>query len=52
VAQLELLYRKVVAVYPEAAASARRPVRARVDDGLDYMLKDDGTKQRDTCPSS
>jgi hypothetical protein len=26
--------------YP-AAASARRPVRARVDDGLDYMLKDD-----------
>jgi hypothetical protein len=40
--QLELLYRKAVVVYPAAAAvSARRPVRARVDDGLDYMLKDD-----------
>jgi hypothetical protein len=39
--QLELLYRKIVVVYPAAAASARRPVRARVDDGLDYMLKDD-----------
>ncbi len=39
--QLELLYRKVVVVYPSAAASARRPIRARVDDGLDYMLKDD-----------
>ena len=38
--QLELLYRKVVVTHP-AAASARRPVRARVDDGLDYMLKDD-----------
>ena len=39
--QLELLYRKVVVVYPAAAHSARRPIRARVDDGLDYMLKDD-----------
>jgi hypothetical protein len=39
--QLELLYRKVVVVYPAAAGSARRPIRARVDDGLDYMLKDD-----------
>jgi hypothetical protein len=41
VAQLELLYRKVVVTYPPAGGSARRPVRARVDDGLDYMLKDD-----------
>ncbi len=39
--QLELLYRKVIVTYPAPAASARRPVRARVDDGLDYMLKDD-----------
>jgi hypothetical protein len=39
--QLELLYRKVVVIYPASAAvSARRPIRARVDDGLDYMLKD------------
>ena len=27
--------------YPPSGGSARRPVRARVDDGLDYMLKDD-----------
>ena len=40
-AQLELLYRKVVVIYPPTGASARKPVRARVDDGLDYMLKDD-----------
>jgi hypothetical protein len=40
-AQLELLHRKVFWTYPPAANSARRPVRARVDDGLDYMLKDD-----------
>ena len=39
--QLELLYRKVVVRYPAAPTSARRLVRARVDDGLDYMLKDD-----------
>jgi hypothetical protein len=39
--QIELLYRQVVVVYPAAATSARRPIRARVDDDLDYMLKDD-----------
>jgi hypothetical protein len=42
VKQLELLYRKVLWTYPvPARASARNPLRARVDDGLDYMLKDD-----------
>lgn len=42
VAQLELLYRKAVVIYPATTAvSARRPIRARADDGLDYMLKDD-----------
>jgi hypothetical protein len=43
VTQLELLYRKVVVAYPlPPAHSAHRPVRVRADDGLDYMLKDDG----------
>jgi hypothetical protein len=41
VTQLELLYRKVVVMYPPTRHSARRPVRVRADDGLDYMLKDD-----------
>jgi hypothetical protein len=39
--QLELIYRKVLWTYPAAAHTARKPLRARVDDGLDYMLKDD-----------
>ncbi len=39
--QLELLYRKVVVSYPPTGGSARKPVRVRADDGLDYMLKDD-----------
>lgn len=39
--QLDLIYRKVLWTYPAAARTARNPVRARVDDGLDYMLKDD-----------
>lgn len=39
--QLELLYRRVLWTYPGAAPSFRHPIRARVDDGLDYVLKDD-----------
>jgi hypothetical protein len=39
--QLDLIYRRVLWTYPAAARTARKPVRARVDDGLDYMLKDD-----------
>jgi hypothetical protein len=41
VTQPELLYRKVVVSYPPTGGSARRPIRVRADDGLDYMLKDD-----------
>jgi hypothetical protein len=41
--QLDLLYRKVVWTYPPPTrSSARNPMRVRADDGLDYMLKDDG----------
>jgi len=41
--QLELLYRRVLWQYPPSGRrTARNPQRARVDDGLDYMLKDDG----------
>jgi hypothetical protein len=39
--QLELLYRKVLWTYPPSGGSKHKPIRARVDDGLDYMLKDD-----------
>jgi hypothetical protein len=39
--QLELMYRKAIWTYPTPAHSFRKPMRARVDDGLDYMLKDD-----------
>jgi hypothetical protein len=40
--QLDLLYRKFIWTYPGGTRpTARRPQRVRVDDGLDYMLKDD-----------
>lgn len=40
--QLELYYRKVLSTYPAPSKPTfRQPLRARVDDGLDYYLKDD-----------
>jgi hypothetical protein len=42
--QLDLYYRKAILVYPPSArGTARNPIRARVDDGLDYFLKDDSS---------
>jgi hypothetical protein len=42
--QLDLYYRKAILVYPPPArGTARNPIRARVDDGLDYFLKDDSS---------
>jgi hypothetical protein len=40
--QLKLYYWKVLWTYPPPSRpTARRPLRARVDDGLDYFIKDD-----------
>jgi hypothetical protein len=41
--QLELLYRKAILLYPPSSRTARNPIRARVDDGLDYFLKEDSS---------